>query len=164
MPADRCSALTSNVVAFVHSASVNLTRWSGKPEERDKEWEKLMKSDSFIHIVFTKPAKISLMRADHQGREEKSVSQILITLPPNQWPSVCVKSDGTVICFTKYDPFVLKELVSEPALGLSSVPRDGRARDRDQPRRRPPGDLVPTFGYVTRVLRCSVFPGPPGAG
>jgi len=121
-PADRCSALTSNVVAFVHSASVNLTRWSGKPAERDKEWEKLMKSDSFIHIVFTKPATISLMRADHQGREEKSVSQILITLPPNQWPSVCVKSDGTVICFTKYDPFVLKELVSEPALGLSSVP------------------------------------------
>ncbi len=122
LPSDRQPALISNAVAFVHSASVNLTRWSSKPEYQEKEWKKLMKSESLIDIIFTKPATISLMRADHRGREEKTVAQLLITLPANQWPSVCVKSDGVAMCFTKYDPLVLKALVSEPALGLSSVP------------------------------------------
>jgi len=122
LPPDRRSTLVSNVVSFVHSASVNLTQWSANQEAGEKEWERLMKSDSFIHITFTKPATISLMRADNQGREEKTVSQILVTLPVNRWPWVCVKSDGAVIGLTKYNPLALKVLVAEPALGLSSVP------------------------------------------
>lgn len=146
-PADRSSALVSNAVAFVQSASVNLTRRSAKPEDREMEWEKLIKSEYLIDIVFKKPATISLMRADHQGREEKSVARIRITLPANQWPSVCVRSDGTVTCFTKYDPLALGKLISEPALGLSSVPpydslikqagkRQGRQPDSRQPKER----------------------------
>src|SRR6266511_3481756 len=58
LPPDRRSTLVSNVVSFVHSASVNLTQWSANQEAGEKEWERLMKSDSFIHITFTKPATI----------------------------------------------------------------------------------------------------------
>ena len=94
-PAGRTFALVSNVVAFAHSASVNLTQWSANPEEREKEWRTLMRSDSLIHVIFRKPATISLMRADHQGRKEMSVSQILITLPAFLGPPELDEAQGT---------------------------------------------------------------------
>jgi hypothetical protein len=55
-------------------------------------------------------------------REEKSIDQILVPLPENDWPAHIFAKCGTnVFSLTKYDPVALKKVAFEQALQLSSV-------------------------------------------
>jgi len=113
--------LTTNVVAFAESASVNLMKLDGDQEKWRKNWHEALASDSFIHLTFTPLRRLQIMSPDNQGRREQPVSEILVWLPEGHYPGIQVKSGSNYMALTKWEPLALKHLVTDPALELSTV-------------------------------------------
>jgi hypothetical protein len=112
------AAFATNVIKLLQSCSVYSTAYAGKAET----WRDLEHSDSFVHVTFFAPRKLSVEASDNQGLAERAIREILVPLPEGKWPAhIFAKSGKNVLSFTKYDPIALKIVAFEPALHLSSV-------------------------------------------
>lgn len=110
--------LARKLLAVVESCSVNSTS-SAVPES---DWPRMAASDSFLHVVFSPPRLALLVDREGQRRLPQAVREVLLPLPEGAWPAhVFVKTGRGTRSFTKYDPFVLRDLISEPGLQLLSV-------------------------------------------
>jgi hypothetical protein len=109
----------TNVVAFVQSASVDASRSYAS----SNRWQGVLASGSFIHLTYTPPQtfRLPVMEQDGQQWEERSVNEILISLPEGDYPGIQLRNGTNYMVVTKYDPAVLKRLVMEPALDLSTI-------------------------------------------
>src|SRR5262245_23497299 len=65
--AQRPNELLTNVIAFAQSASVNLAQW-WEPAKCSNNWQKVLASDSFIHVVFQPAQSLRLMAQSNQTR------------------------------------------------------------------------------------------------
>jgi hypothetical protein len=109
--------LAAKLIALVESCSVNSTSNASVAT-----WERIGSSDSFVHVVFSKPRTVSLERRDNQGREQRAIREVLLPLPENRWPRyVLVRSGNETVSLTKYNPLTLKEVVVEQDLQLLAV-------------------------------------------
>lgn len=112
------AALAAKLVALVESCSVNSTTYASPKEA----WAAVSNSRSYVRVVFPESRKVSLVRSEGQPRLEQSVQEIRLPLPHGDWPAhVFVGSGNEVIALTKYDPFVLRELVILPELELANI-------------------------------------------
>jgi hypothetical protein len=131
------TALTTNVIALIESCTVHTSTYqSGRKSQRPDIWAKTLRSDSFIHISFAKPATLRFETPSNHGRQDYSVDEILVGLPEGRWAQpFLVRTARNVHSFGKYDPRALKRVVFEPALELSSVhPYSNLAKLDDQKR------------------------------
>jgi hypothetical protein len=129
------TALTTNVIALIESCTVHTSTYqSGRESERPEIWAKTLGSDSFIQVRFAKPARLRFEAPSNHGREDYSVDEILVGLPEGKWAQpFLVRTGRNVHTFGKYDARVLKRVVFEPALELSSVrPYSDLAKFEDQ--------------------------------
>ncbi len=110
---------TTNVINFFESASVDATA-NGGGEPR---WREVLASDSYIHLTFTTPRtfRLPVMAQGVQRREERPVSEILVSLPEGRYPAIQLRSGTNYMAVTKWQPIALQRLVREPALELSRV-------------------------------------------
>jgi hypothetical protein len=106
------AAFTTNVIELLRSCSVNHT-----PE---KNWNDVVRSDSFIQIRFTNPPVVKVWWGGIE-RQGQTIDEIRIWLSEGKWPTVQARSDTATMGCGKYDPIALKRVVSEPALDLASV-------------------------------------------
>ncbi|HTS19830.1 MAG TPA: hypothetical protein VMP11_19800 [Verrucomicrobiae bacterium] len=108
----------TNVVAFVQSASVDVTgNWCSN------RWQEVLASGSFIHLTYMPPRafRLPVMTPNGQKWEERPVNEILVSLPDGRYPSIELRSGTNYMAVTKFQPRELKRLVMEPALELSTV-------------------------------------------
>jgi len=118
VPAPPGAALVTNIITLLHWCSVDSTAYTVKAET----WQEIMRSDSFVHVTFSAPCKISVESSNNHGRAERLIDEILVPLPEGKWPAhLFAKSGANVPSYTKYDPRDLKSVALEPALQLSSV-------------------------------------------
>jgi hypothetical protein len=111
--------LSEKLVQLLESCLVNSTAYS----EPEAFWRRVIASPSFLHVRFASPRELRVMSAGDQAYESRSVREILLPLPRRNWPDhVLIKVEADTLAFTKYAPEILKALVSEPALGLSTTP------------------------------------------
>jgi len=106
-------SFTTNVLALLRSCSVNHNPIIG--------WNEIVRSDSFIHIRFTNPPVVKVWWGGSSERHERPIDEIRIWLPEGRWPAIQARSGEQMRSCGKYDPLALKRVVSDPALGLSSV-------------------------------------------
>jgi hypothetical protein len=112
------AAIATNVIKLLQSCSVCSTAYAVKAET----WRDFEHSDSFVHVRFSAPRKLSVEVSDNQGLAERAIEEILVPLPEGKWPAhIFAKSGTNVLSFTKYDPIALKRVALEPCLHLSSV-------------------------------------------
>jgi hypothetical protein len=112
------AAFATNVIKLLQSCSVYSTAYAVKAET----WRDFEHSDSFVHVMFSAPRKLSVETSDNQGLAERAIEEILVPLPEGKWPThIFAKSGTNVLSFTKYDPVALKRVALEPCLHLSSV-------------------------------------------
>ena len=112
------AAIATNVIKLLQSCSVCSTAYAVKAET----WRDFEHSDSFVHVRFSAPRKLSVEVSDNQGLAERAIEEILVPLPEGKWPThIFAKSGTNVLSFTKYDPVALKRVALEPCLHLSSV-------------------------------------------
>src|ERR1017187_9590563 len=109
----------TNVVAFVESASVDVTGYEGV----SNRWQDVLASGSFIHLTYALPRtfRLPVMAPNGQQWKERTVNEILVSLPEGDYPEIQLRSGTNYMAVTKYDPRALKRLVTEPALELSTV-------------------------------------------
>ena len=117
-------SFVTNVVDFVQSASVDATSSGGGLNR----WQEVLASGSFIHLTYPSPRTFRLpvsfdvgMVQNVQKWEERAVNEILVSLPEGDYPGIQLRSGTNYMAVTKYNPRLLKRLVMEPALGLSTV-------------------------------------------
>ena len=113
------AGFVTNVIALLHHCSFNSTSYAVQADT----WQETLRSDSFVHVIFSAPRKIRVEAPYHIGREERAIDEILVPLPVGKTPAhIFAKSGTNVLSFTKYDQRDLKTVALEPALQLSSVP------------------------------------------
>ena len=112
-------SFVTNVVDFVQSASVDATGSGGGLNR----WQDVLASGSFIHLTYPSPRifRLPVMVQNVQKWEERAVNEILVSLPEGDYPGIQLRSGTNYMAVTKYNPRLLKRLVMEPALGLSTV-------------------------------------------
>lgn len=112
------AALAAKLVALAESCSVNSAAYANPGET----WASVASSRSYVRVVFPKHRKALLVRSPGQRPSEQPVREIRLPLPHGDWPAhVFVRVGNGVIALTKYDPFVLKELVLLPELELATT-------------------------------------------
>jgi hypothetical protein len=130
------AALATNVIELFQSAGYNSTDYAVKADT----WREREQSDSFIVLTLSPPHNLTVCTfsdvddaavgtnviewgARHLAkRESKPIDTILVPLPTNNLPDYIFAKSGTnVIAVAKFSPFVLKRIVLEPALHLSTV-------------------------------------------
>jgi len=126
------AAFVTDVITLLHYCSIYSTSYAVKADT----WDETLRSDSFVHVTFSAPRKVSVEASDNHGREERAIDEILVPLPAGKWPAhIFAKSGTNVLSFAKYDPRDLKSVALEPALQLSSVaPYSSMARFPDRQR------------------------------
>ena len=119
VPVEDAARLTTNVISFFQSASFGVTTKGGE----EQKWREVLASDSYIHLTFTNPRtfRLPVMVQGVQRREERPVSEILVSLPEGRYPVIQVRSGTNYMTVTKWQPAALTRLVKEPALELSTV-------------------------------------------
>ena len=107
------------MISFFQSASVGVTTKGGE----EQKWREVLASDSYIHLTFTNPRtfRLPVMVQGVQRREERPVSEILVSLPEGRYPAIQVRSGTNYMAVTKWQPTALQRLVREPGLELSTV-------------------------------------------
>jgi hypothetical protein len=85
-------------------------------------WASVLASDSFIHVIFAVPRRAKPTSDGDDTQGPRAVREILLPLPDGKWPEhILVKSEGSTLSFTKYDPLVLREIVLLQELELQTV-------------------------------------------
>jgi hypothetical protein len=110
--------LAAKVIALAESCSVNSTAYAASKEA----WAGATTSRSYVRVVFPEPRNVSLVRSDDGIRSEQPIREIRLPLPHGDWPAhVLVGNGNGILSLTKYDPFVLRELVLLPELELATL-------------------------------------------
>jgi hypothetical protein len=112
------ATLAAKVIALAESCSVNSTSYAASKEA----WASAATFRSHVRVVFPEPRKVWLVRASDGLRSEQPIREIRLPLPHGDWPAhVLVGNGNGVLSLTKYDPFVLRELVLLPELELATL-------------------------------------------
>jgi hypothetical protein len=130
------AALATNIIECFLSAQFDSTAYAVKADT----WREREQSDSFVELTLSPPRNLTVCTftpADDAAVgtnvvewaamrrakwESKSIDVILVPLPKRNLPDhIFAKSGTNVISVTKMSPYVLKRIVLEPALHLSSV-------------------------------------------
>src|ERR1035441_6643126 len=67
------AAIATNVIKLLQSCSVCSTAYAVKAET----WRDFEHSDSFVHVRFSAPRKLSVEVSDNQGLAERAIEEIL---------------------------------------------------------------------------------------
>ena len=112
--------VATKLIAIAESCSVDSTTYAVS----SNTWTGVLRSDSFVHVVFANPRRIRLYDRNVRAREERMVREVLFPLPLDRDPPhVYLKTGKEIVSLTKYDPYALRELALEEDLRLRGSPR-----------------------------------------
>jgi hypothetical protein len=112
------ATLAAKIIALAESCSVNSTAYAASKEA----WTGAATSRSYVRVVFPEPRNVSLVVSDNGLRSQQPVQEIRLPLPHGNWPAhVLVGNGNAILSLTKFDPFVLRELVLLPELELAAL-------------------------------------------
>ena len=114
----RPEQLVAKLSTLAESSSVSSTAYAATVTT----WKQLLASESHVRVLFPEPRILSLTLHNGQAQQPQQIHGLLLPLPTGEWPAHVFVNTGTkLISLTKFSPLVLKELVLEPDLQLSTV-------------------------------------------
>lgn len=114
--ADR-ETLVRELLALAESCTVDST----DPTFTRRQWKAAAELPSHLRVVFPDARGVSLAGAGDRPRAVRLIHEIRLPLPDGRWPAqVLLAGRDGLLSLTKYDPLVLRRIVSIPGLDLGA--------------------------------------------